>query len=119
MNHKGHQRTDRIADLMQRELAQLIQKELREACAGMVTISEVEVSKDLSCAKIYVTVYPVEHKESSLQTLSRSAGFLRSLLTKRLMLRTVPKLVFYYDDTLDKSDRINQLLNKVLKKDES
>lgn len=117
MTHKDYQRIDRIADLIQRELAQLIQKELREACAGMVTISEVVVSKDLSCAKVYVTIYPVEHRAASLQTLSRSAGFLRSLLTKRLVLRTVPKLIFYYDDTLDKSDRINQLLNKVLKKE--
>jgi ribosome-binding factor A len=116
---KEYNRTDRIADVMQKDLAQLIHKELRDERIGMVTISDVEVTKDLSYANVYVTIYPIEQKDESLKTLNRAAGFLRSLLAKRLMLRTVPKLAFHYDDTLDKSDRINALLNKVLKKDES
>ena len=119
MSPKEYNRTDRIADMVQRELAQLIQKELRDDRLGLVTLSDVEVTKDLSYSNVYVTIYPAEQKEESLKTLNRAAGFLRSLLAKRLMLRTVPKLVFHYDDTLDKSDRINELLNKVLKKDES
>lgn len=118
MSPREYSRTDRIGDLIQRELAQLIQKELRDERLGMVTVSEVEVTKDLSYAKVYVTIYPVEKIAESIETLKRAAGFLRSLLANRLNLRTVPKLVFHYDDTLDKSDRINQVLNKVLKDDD-
>lgn len=119
MSPKEYNRTARIADVMQRELAQMIQKELRDARVGMVTISDVEVTKDLSYSNVYVTIYPASQQEESIKILNSAAGFLRSLLAKRMMLRTVPKLVFHYDDTLDKSDRINKLLNEVLKKDES
>lgn len=118
MSPKEYSRTDRIGDLIQRELAHLIQQELRDERIGMVTVSEVEVTKDLSHAKVYVTIYDLEKIVESIETLNRASGYLRSLLAKRLTLRTVPKLVFQYDDTLDKSDRINQLLKKVLKSDD-
>ncbi len=118
MSPKEYSRTDRIGDLIQRELSHFIQQELRDERIGMVTVSEVEVTKDLSHAKVYVTIYDLEKIVESIETLNRASGYLRSLLAKRLTLRTVPKLVFQYDDTLDKSDRINQLLKKVLKSDD-
>lgn len=107
---KEFSRVDRIADHIQRELAQMIQLEMRDPRIGMVTISDVRVSRDLSVAKIYVSMFEAEKVNTTIETLNKAKGFLRSLLSKKMTSRITPVLHFYYDDLLEKGNRIEKLL---------
>ncbi|MBN9288119.1 MAG: ribosome-binding factor A [Gammaproteobacteria bacterium 39-13] len=104
-------RTDRIADVIQKELAQIIQQEMKDPRVGMLTIAEVKVSKDLAYAKIYVSVMLEEHATETVATLNKAAGFLRGLLAKRIQIRVMPSLSFVYDDTTIKANRLSKLID--------
>lgn len=108
---RDFKRTDRIADAIQREIAQIIQQEIKDPRLGMVTLSEVKVSKDLAYAKIFVNVLPDELAVESVKTLNNAAGFMRGLLSKRINTRIVPALSFVYDDTTLKANRLSKLID--------
>ncbi len=94
-------RSQRIADFLRKELSQLIQFELRDPRLGMVGVTDVEVSRDLGYAKIYVTVLGCDNKEAMeepLKVLNGAAGFLRSKIAKSNSMRTTPSLRFYFDE---------------------
>ena len=97
---------------MQVELADLIQRELKDPRVGFVTVTEVRMSPDLKHARVYVSVFEGEEekKQESITALQRAEGFLRHSLGRRLRLRYVPALRFVVDDTLDHSARIDELL---------
>ena len=105
-------RTDRIADVIQRELSQLIHQEVKDPRVGMVTISAVEVSRDLSHAKVHVSVMSENLAAESIEGLNKAAGFLRALLAKRIKLRIIPFLRFVYDDTTIKANYISRLIDE-------
>lgn len=105
-------RTDRIADVMQREISQLIHQEVKDPRVGMVTISAIKVSKDLSHAKVYVSVMAENLATESIQGLNKAAGFLRAQLAKRIKLRVIPALHFVYDDTTIKANQLSRLIDK-------
>jgi len=118
---RGYNRTDRIADQMQRDLAMLVQRELKDPRLGMVTISGVKVSRDLAFADIYVTFMGIEGEENvkqGLDVLTSAAGFLRSSLAKGLKLRVIPSLRFHYDQTVVDGPRMSALINRALSEDE-
>ena len=115
-------RTDRLGDAVQRILAQLIQFEIRDPRVGMVNINDVEVSRDLSYAKIFVTFVDKTSEEECLEgvsALNKASGFLRSLLAKQLDIRVTPKLSFRYDATSVKGQQLSQLIDKAVKEDRS
>ena len=93
---KEFSRTQRIGDQMQRELALLIQREIKDPRLGLVTITAVDVSRDLSHAKIFITIMgqddDQEAVKGNLRILNDAAGFLRMQLGKSMKLRTVPQL---------------------------
>jgi ribosome-binding factor A len=97
---------------LQVELADLIQRELKDPRVGFVTVTEVRMSPDLKHARVYVSVFEGEEekKQESVDALQRAEGFLRHSLGRRLRLRYVPALRFVVDDTLDHSARIEELL---------
>lgn len=110
-------RSDRVAEQIQRELADLLQFEVKDPRIGMVTITEVEVSGDMAHAKIY---YSAHAASTELQKgLEKSAGFLRSQLGKRMLLRTVPQLHFIYDASIDRGMRLSRLIDEALAPDHS
>ena len=111
---KSSSRRGRLSDVLHRELAKLIRDEVSDPRIGMVTISGVEVSDDLSFAKVYVTVMNDEQQESSIEALNHAAGFFRTQLSKHLTLRVAPRVRFIYDDSLRLGSRIDQLLKSVL-----
>lgn len=119
---RGYNRTDRIADQMQRDLAILVQRELKDPRLGMVTISGVKVSRDLAFADVYVTFMGIEEGEENvkqgLDVLSNAAGFLRSSLAKGIKLRVIPSLRFHYDQTVVDGPRMSALINRALSEDE-
>ena len=117
---RGYNRTDRIADQMQRDLAMLVQRELKDPRIGMVTISGVKVSRDLAFADVYVTFMGIEGEEKvkeGLSVLTNAAGFLRSSLAKGLKLRVIPNLRFHYDPTVVDGPKMSALINKAVSAD--
>ena len=107
-------RTERVAHLIQREIGDVILKELTDVRIGFVTISRVEVTTDLAYAKVYVSVMGSDkEKRDSLAGLSHSAPYLRTHLSKVLKMRTVPRLQFVEDKNLDHGFRINEILNEI------
>ena len=105
-------RSNRIADQIQRELANLIQFEVKDPRIGMVTITSVEVSRELEYAKIYFTVLgDADVRKTTQEGLTRAAGFLRRELAHRLKLRTTPSLQFLYDESIDRAARMDELIS--------
>ena len=104
-------RTDRVADMVRAELGDLVRREVRDPRVGLVTISNVDLSPDLSHARIRVsTLGDEEARKLCLETLNHAAGFLRSRLAKRLNLRATPALLFELDRGAETSRRITDLL---------
>lgn len=104
-------RRQRIGDQIKVELADLVRDEVRDPRIGFVTFTEVRMSPDLKYARVYVSILgePEERRET-LAALVRAGGFLRRHIGKRLQLRFVPELRFVLDETLDHSERIDELL---------
>ena len=109
---RDYPRRYRVADQIQRELGGLIGSVKDPRVSGMVTISGVDVSPDLAQAKVFITVLDNERPEDTVAGLNRAAKFLRGRLGQRLALRGVPRLVFEYDPTLDRVDRVERLLRE-------
>lgn len=107
-------RTERISDLLRAEISDLLLREVKDPrVAGLVTITEVDVSPDLSRAKVFVSVMGTdEEKTSTLRALTAAAHFVQRNLGKRLTLRRVPELDFVPDDSLERGAQILELLNK-------
>lgn len=120
---RGYKRTDRIADQMQRDLAMLVQRELKDPRLGMVTISGVKVSRDLAFADVYVTFMGIDEVEENikqgLSVLTNAAGFLRSSLAKGLKLRVIPSLRFHYDQTVVDGPKMSALINQARTEDKA
>ena len=117
-------RTDRIADQMQRDLAELVRSEVKDPRVGMVTINQVSVAKDLGYADVYVTLLTMEdldeHAEqvkTTIKVLNGAAGFLRSELGKRIKLRTIPQLRFHFDASVREGRRLDSLIKQARQKD--
>ena len=109
---KDFARSSRVAEQMQRELADLLQFEVKDPRVGMVTITEVEVTGDMAHAKIY---YTAKEGTAALQKgLEKTAGFLRTQLSKRMLLRSVPQLHFVYDNSIDNGMKISRLIDDVM-----
>lgn len=114
-------RTRRVGQQIQREIALILQREVKDPRIGMVTVSDVEVSRDLNYAKIYVTFLQLENDaeriEEGLLGLTEAAGYIRSLLGSAMRLRVVPELRFYYDQTLVEGMRLSNLVTNTVRED--
>jgi ribosome-binding factor A len=112
------QRAQRVADQVQRELATLLRDEVKDPRVGRITITTVEVSADLSHAKVFFThLAGREQADGAVQALQRTAGFLRSELSRRLDLYSVPQLHFAYDDSIESGMRLSQLIDEAVASD--
>jgi ribosome-binding factor A len=109
-------RASRVADQIQRELAQLLRIELKDPRVGMITVTGVEVSSDLSHAKVFFTTLGDDAQlQDTLEGLRHSTSFLRAQISHRLSLRVVPELHFEYDETVARGARISYLIDDALK----
>ena len=114
---KEFSRSQRVAEQIRRELADLLQFEVKDPRANKVTLTEVEVTGDLAHAKIYFVTQ--EDSEAAVTALTKAAGYLRSQLSQRLLLRSVPQLHFVYDESLDRGIRLSQLIDKARSSDDN
>lgn len=109
---KDFSRSHRVAEQMQREVAYLLQFEVKDPRVQGVTVTAVEVTGDMAHAKIF---YSAEQASDKLQQgLEKSSGFLRSQVAKRMLLRTVPQLHFVYDASLDNGLKMSKLIDEAL-----
>ncbi len=111
-------RASRLGDQIQRELADLIRNEVRDPGLGQVTITAVDVSRDLSHAKVYVSsLQDQEALTTSMRALARASGFLRSKLAHLLNARTVPELHFVHDESVERGVRLSRLIDEAVESD--
>ncbi|MDG1944966.1 MAG: 30S ribosome-binding factor RbfA [Halioglobus sp.] len=112
---KEYARTQRVADHLQRELAALIQHEVRDPRVGMISITGVDVSRDLGHAKVYYTAMGSDSGEDaseSTEALNKAAGFLRSQLSRDSAMRSVPQLRFYFDSSVGRGRDLEELIQQ-------
>ncbi len=116
---KDFPRTLRVGEQIRRELAVLLRDNVKDPRIGMVTITDVEVSRDLAHAKVYFTTLGNEQDvQASKQGLESASGFLRRELGRHMKIRTVPDLRFLYDDTQQKGRRVSTLIDQALSPDQ-
>ena len=111
---KEYSRTQRVADHLQRELAGVIQHEIRDPRLGMVSLTGVEVTKDLGYAKVFYTLLGCESDQDardSTEVLNKAAGFLRTRLSKDSTMRTVPRLRFIFDNSVGRGRFLEGLIS--------
>ena len=110
-------RSERVAGTLRRELAQLIQMEVKDPEVGFVGLSDVEVSRDLSHAKVFVTVFETDKAASSVKALNRAAGYLRRRLGQEMRIRSVPELHFQHDASVETGQRMDNLIDAAVASD--
>ncbi|MBL1278109.1 MAG: ribosome-binding factor A [Ectothiorhodospiraceae bacterium] len=133
---KEFSRTRRVADQIQRHMAELIQMELGDPRVGMVTVTSVDVTHEFERARIYFTVLgtsmggalgeksapsevPTVNEQAKItaKVLNKAAGYLRTALARRLKLRTTPQLIFIYDSSMEQGNRLTDLINSAAASD--
>ena len=108
-------RSARLAEQIQRSLAEIIRVELRDPRVGMITLTGVEVSRDQSHAKVFFTTLgPESAAEEALAGLKRASGFLRSTLAHQLTTRSVPELHFEHDTSVERGVRLTRLIDEAV-----
>ena len=110
-------RTDRIAQQIQREIAELLRLEINDPGVRLVTITGVEVAGDYSHAKVFFTRLDGKHEEAQ-QGLERASGFLRKHLARSLKLRVMPQLHFVYDSSVERGSHLSQLIDQAVASDQ-
>lgn len=114
-------RTERVADYLRQELARLLQTELRDPRIGMVSVNDVEVSRDLAHAKVFVTFMErnsAEEAREDLAVLNHAAGFLRTQISREARMRTIPRLQFVFDASVARARRLSDLIDRAVAEDE-
>ncbi|MCP4187430.1 MAG: 30S ribosome-binding factor RbfA [Gammaproteobacteria bacterium] len=116
---KDYPRSERIASQIQRELATLVQHSVKDPRLSSPSILEVQVSKDLSQAKVYFSVLNPDAAPQSLTVLNRASGFLQREIGKVLKARITPKLKFIYDDSNLRGRNLSDLIDSAVAQDQS
>ena len=110
-----YSRSDRVAEAIRRELAQLIASELKDPRVGMISLTAVEVTPDYAHAKVfYTTLAEGEALQHIQEGLVRASGFLRREIGRRVRIHTTPALHFVHDETLARADHLSRLIDKAL-----
>ena len=118
-SHKSFHRTDRISAQLRRDIGELVHEAVREHGLPSVSVSDVEVTRDLAHAKIFVTALDASTEKEVIMALKELAKEMRYQLGKRMKIRSLPELHFVYDESLDRGERIEQLLKDMPPPDES
>ncbi|MBQ2509445.1 MAG: 30S ribosome-binding factor RbfA [Erysipelotrichaceae bacterium] len=106
-------RVNKLDSILLREISMIISQEINDPKLGFPTVTEVDVAPDLNTAKVYVSFLGKNYKKrDGIEALRRAKGHIKSELAKRIRIRKIPDLTFEVDDTLDKAERIEQILNK-------
>jgi len=116
---REYARTDRVGQQIQKEIAVILMREIKDPRLSMTTVSAVEVTRDLAYAKVFVTFFNdnAEDIKASLEVLAEAEGYIRSLLGKRLRARIMPHLRFVYDSSMSEGVRMSALVDQAVASD--
>ena len=115
-------RPERVADFLRKEISQVMQQEMRDPRVGMASVTDVEVSRDLSHAKVFVTVLDktsAADAKDAIAVLNKAAGFFRSQLAKSHSMRITPSLRFYFDESIHRGQTLSSLIDKAVAEDQA
>lgn len=116
---RSFNRSERVGGQIQKELARLIQKSVKDPRLTRATITGVSVSRDLRIAKVYFAIHgDANEKEAVLAGFEKAKGFIKREMARELGLRYMPDLRFFYDESFDYGDRINRVLQAIRTNDE-
>ncbi|MDX2368195.1 MAG: 30S ribosome-binding factor RbfA [Colwellia sp.] len=118
---REYARTDRVGQQIQKEIAIILMREIKDPRLSMTTVSAVEVTRDLAYAKVFVTFFNdnAEEIKASLEVLADAEGYIRSLLGKRLRARIMPHLRFVYDSSMSEGVRMSALVDQAVASDKN
>lgn len=120
LNEAPRPRNRKIEAQLQRVLAEVIARELKDPRVGNVTISAVDLAPDMRTARVFFTPFASAHPPAEVREgLTRASGFLRGAVTRRLGLRYAPRLQFVFDDAFDKAAQLTSLINEAVARDRS
>lgn len=115
---KDYARTERLGEQLRRELADLIRREIKDPRVGLVSLTDVQVSRDLAHAKVFITrIGEPAEREPAVEALNHAAGFLRRSLGRALHVRTAPNLRFFYDAAVEEGARLETLIDRAVAAD--
>lgn len=114
-------RVRRVAGQIKKDVSQIIGAQIKDPrIAGITSVTEVQLSKDLRYASIYISIYGSDtDKEETLQTLSRAAGFIRSEIGRRIRLRYIPEINFFLDNSIEYGAHIDSVIESLKKEENS
>ena len=113
-------RVERVAERIREEVSQILSTEVADPGVGLVTVTRVKVTPDLSLARVYWTIMgDVAQRKQTAKALSRAGGFVRHLLSERLSLRRSPELQFLFDQSVAAQDRVEQILHELKQEEEA
>lgn len=111
-------RVGRVGEQLKKEISQIIQTELKDPRIGFITVTGVDVTNDFSQAKVYLSVLgSEEQREATIKLLTRSSGFIRSEVGKRIRMRKIPDLHFKFDASIDYGSKIESLIHQINERD--
>jgi ribosome-binding factor A len=110
-------RSERVAGSLRRELATIIQMELKDPDVGFIGLSDVEVSRDLAHAKVFVTVFEADKADATIRALNQASGWLRSKLGRAMRIRSVPELHFHHDSSVETGRHMDDLIDSAIAAD--
>lgn len=106
-------KVERIENMLVKEISNVISSEVDNPDIGFVSITAVRTSSDLDFARVYFTLFDMDKKESTEKALNKSSSFIRKVLSDTIELRHVPELKFIYDESLDYSNKIESIIDKI------
>lgn len=111
-NHK----LDRVNEELKRELSNIINYELKNSkVTGMISITKVKITPDLRYARVWISALNCKNKKDTLLGLKQSSGFIRSAIAKKINMRITPEFVFEFDETMEYGEKIDSILNEIMK----
>lgn len=105
-------RVERIRSIIGKNITEIIQFEVKNPRIGFCTVNEVDVTRDFSYATVYVSFLGAKYPKQNLEELNKVKGYIRSSLAKKIDIRKTPEIIFKLDETMDKAERINQILKE-------
>ncbi len=107
---------ERVNEELKRELSKIINYELKNSkVTGIISITKVKITPDLRYARVWISALNCKNKKETLFGLKQSSGFIRSEIAKKVNMRITPELVFEFDETMEYGERIDNILNEIMK----
>ena len=110
-------RSERMAELLRHELAEIVRDEINDPRLGFVSFTEIRMSRDLSHAVVYSSVLNSESQDEAIEVLNRAVGFIRKEIARRIRARIVPTLKFVADESIIRGEAMDELISEAIESD--